>query len=158
MRQLLQDRPAWYVVGVTFGLVVAGVYAFLGEQVGILGGFSTFVERATGRRSTLGWKGWFVVGVVLGGILFGALGGGWGSDAYGWTTRTFDGGWSWVAGVILVGSGALIGFGAKTAGGCTSGNGLAGCSFGSRASIAATVTFFATAVGVSFVLRALGAS
>ena len=39
----------------------------------------------------------------------------------------------------------LIGYGSKTAGGCTSGNGLSGTSMLSPASIVATATFFATA-------------
>jgi uncharacterized membrane protein YedE/YeeE len=47
------------------------------------------------------------------------------------------------------------GSGAKTAGGCTSGNGLGGTTSGSPASFVATITFFATAVGASFLLRRL---
>jgi uncharacterized membrane protein YedE/YeeE len=159
MHGLLHDRPAWYLVGVVFGLTVVGVYATLNQQVGILGGFSTIVERATGRTTVLGWKAWFVAGVALGGLLYAALSGSWGAtDGYGWVTRTFAGPWTWLAGAVLVGAGALIGFGAKLAGGCTSGNGLTGCSFGTRSSLVATVTFFATAVGVTFVIRALGGS
>ena len=49
----------------------------------------------------------------------------------------------------------LIGYGAKTAGGCTSGNGLSGTAIGSKASFVATMTFMATAVGVSFLTEAL---
>jgi uncharacterized membrane protein YedE/YeeE len=54
---------------------------------------------------------------------------------------------------VLASGGVLIGLGAKTAGGCTSGNGLSGCSFGSPASFVATGTFMATAVGTAFLLR-----
>jgi uncharacterized membrane protein YedE/YeeE len=49
----------------------------------------------------------------------------------------------------------LIGYGAKTAGGCTSGNGLGGTSFGSPAGLAATATFMATAVVASLAIEAL---
>ena len=52
-------------------------------------------------------------------------------------------------------AGVLIGFGAKTAGGCTSGNGLTGTSMLSRAALAATATFFGTAIVVSFAIEAL---
>jgi uncharacterized membrane protein YedE/YeeE len=52
-------------------------------------------------------------------------------------------------------AGALIGFGAKTAGGCTSGNGLGGCSAGSTSSFAATATFMGTAIAVSFLIKAV---
>jgi uncharacterized protein len=49
----------------------------------------------------------------------------------------------------------LIGFGAKTAGGCTSGNGLSGNAMASPASLVATATFFGTAIVVSFLIKAL---
>ena len=56
---------------------------------------------------------------------------------------------------VLLVAGVLIGYGSKTAGGCTSGNGLSGTSMLSPASIVATATFFATAIAVSFVIEAL---
>jgi uncharacterized membrane protein YedE/YeeE len=158
LHDLLLDRPPWFVVGPTFGLIVVAVYATINQQLGILGGFSAAVERAGGRSSTLGWKAWFLFGVVAGGFLFAVLSGAWRYGyEYGWLTRTFTGGWAVFVPVLLVLAGVLIGFGAKTAGGCTSGNGLAGCSLGSPASLVATASFFSTAIGVSFVLRWLGA-
>ena len=68
---------------------------------------------------------------------------------YGWLTAAFDSTALVVA--ILFAAGVLIGFGAKTASGCTSGNGLCGTAILSPASVAATATFFATAIVVSFV-------
>jgi uncharacterized membrane protein YedE/YeeE len=52
-------------------------------------------------------------------------------------------------------SGALIGYGARLAGGCTSGNGLSGNAALSPAALVATGTFFGTAIVVSFVTEAL---
>ena len=46
-------------------------------------------------------------------------------------------------------AGVVMGFGARTAGGCTSGHGMSGMSLGSPASIAASMTFFATAVALA---------
>ena len=43
-------------------------------------------------------------------------------------------------------AGVMMGYGARTAGGCTSGHGMCGISLLSPASIVSTVTFFATAV------------
>ena len=103
MHHFLNQRPAWYFIGPAFGLIVVGVCATLNEQVGVLGGFSSIVERASGRAQTLSWKAWFVFGIVLGGLAFGLLSGTWGSNDYGWVTRTFDGGWSLVAGLVLSG-------------------------------------------------------
>ena len=49
----------------------------------------------------------------------------------------------------------LVGFGAKKAGGCTSGNGLSGSSFGSPACLAATATFMGTAVLATMAMDAI---
>ncbi|MDX6668511.1 MAG: hypothetical protein QOK04_1891, partial [Solirubrobacteraceae bacterium] len=40
-------------------------------------------------------------------------------------------------------------------GGCTAGNGLSGISMGSLASLAATATFFGTAIAFSFLIKAV---
>ena len=56
---------------------------------------------------------------------------------------------------MLAFAGVLIGYGAKTAGGCTSGNGLSGNAILSPASLVATGTFFGTAIVVSFGIEAL---
>jgi uncharacterized membrane protein YedE/YeeE len=151
--ELLQERPAWFVLGPLIGLVVIGLLATINQRIGVLGGYSNVVERATGRTGELGWKAWFLFGVLGGGLLFRVLAGSSTvSDGYGWLTRTFT---DPVAAAVLVVAGAAIGFGAKYAGGCTSGNGLGGTSFGSAASFVATGTFMAVAVGASFLLRAI---
>jgi uncharacterized membrane protein YedE/YeeE len=134
-------------------LVVLGAFALLNERVGVLGGFSDMVERVTGRRPALGWKAWFAIGIVGGGLLFRVLSGApTVRHGFGWLTRTLDGG---LVAVVLVLAGVAIGYGAKTAGGCTSGNGLGGCASGSPASLVATGTFMATAVAVSFAITAV---
>jgi uncharacterized membrane protein YedE/YeeE len=50
----------------------------------------------------------------------------------------------------------VMGFGARWAGGCTSGHGLTGMSLGSPASIAASMTLFATAVLLAHLFSWLG--
>ena len=59
-----------------------------------------------------------------------------------------------LAGVLFV-VGILIGYGARWAGGCTSGHGISGCSAGSPESLAATTTFFGVAVAVTLVVHLL---
>jgi uncharacterized protein len=150
---VLADQPPWFVVGPLLGLIVVGVLATINQRVGVLGGVSDVVERVMGRRAQLGWKAWFFLGVMLGGLLFALLRGASSvGDGYGWLTRELDDG---TAGVLLIAAGVLIGFGAKTAGGCTAGNGLSGTSHGSPASFVAMGTFMATAVTASFVIEAL---
>ena len=148
MEDLLLSRPPWYVAGPLLGLCVVAMYAAINERLGVLGGFSDVVERLSERSVRIGWKGTFLLGLAGGAALFAVLsGGGRVQDGYGWLTRAFS---APTAVVLLVAAGALIGYGAKTAGGCTSGNGLSGNAIGSKASLLATMTFMATAVAVSF--------
>ena len=56
-------------------------------------------------------------------------------------------------GLLLVIAGLLVGFGAVMGNGCTSGHGVCGISRGSARSIAATMTFMATASVTVFILR-----
>jgi uncharacterized protein len=156
MQHFLRERPPWAVVGVSLGLIVVAVQATINQQLGVLGGFSAVVERASGRTSELRWKAWFLFGVVLGGAAWGLLAGRAGSTSYGWLTRTFTGPSAWLTGVVLAFAGVLIGYGAKTAGGCTSGNGLVGCAAGSPSSLVATATFFGTAIVGSVALHWVG--
>ena len=156
MQDALLQRPAWYVLGPLIGLVVLGLLVAINERFGVLGGYSNVVERVTRRSPVLGWKGWLLIGVLSGSLLFRLLAGsGAVPDGYGWLTRTFSGAGQIVVGALLIVAGALIGFGAKTAGGCTSGNGLGGCSAGSTSSFAATATFMGTAIAASFLIGAV---
>jgi hypothetical protein len=58
----------------------------------------------------------------------------------------------WMVVLLFVG-GALVGFGTRMAGGCTSGHGLTGCSRLRPTSLIATAVFFGAAVATSFLLR-----
>ncbi|MDX6581053.1 MAG: uncharacterized protein QOI10_237 [Solirubrobacterales bacterium] len=152
--ELFASRPAWYVIGPLIGLVVVGLMATINHRIGALGGYSNLVERLTGRAEGPDWRAAFLGGVIVGAFVLLVLrGADTVGEGYGWLTRTFSSDALVVA--ILFGAGILIGFGAKTAGGCTSGNGLGGCSTGSPASFAATATFMGTAIAASFVIKGL---
>jgi uncharacterized membrane protein YedE/YeeE len=56
---------------------------------------------------------------------------------------------------LLLLVGVALGYGARWAGGCTSGHGLSGCAAGSPDSLVMTATFFSVAVLVTLVLHAL---
>jgi uncharacterized protein len=146
---------AWYVTGPVLGLCVVVVRALFNARLGVTGGFSELVGKLSRGSLRLDWRGWFAIGVALGGTLFALLAGGPGFHGYGWLTDTFSGGQRVLIPFILVAAGVLIGYGAKAAGGCTSGNGLAGNALVSPASLAATATFFGTAIAVSFLIEAL---
>ena len=57
--------------------------------------------------------------------------------------------------LVLFGGGALVGFGTRWSGGCTSGHGLSGCGRLQPASLIATAVFFGVAIAVSFLLERL---
>jgi uncharacterized membrane protein YedE/YeeE len=155
MRGVLHHQLPWFVGGPVLGLCVVAMRWLLNERLGVSGAFSSIVERFTGRRSTVGTGGAFVVGLLVGALVYALIAGGPDFHGYGWLTRTFHGSGRVVVGLILVAAGVLIGFGAKTAGGCTSGNGLTGNAMTSPASAVATATFFGTAIGVSFLIGAV---
>jgi uncharacterized protein len=149
---MLNPQLAWYVAGPLLGLCVVAVRLIFNARLGVTGGYSAIVSRVRGTEPRLDWRAWFVIGVLLGGTLFALAAGGQDFHGYGWLTRSFD---DVLVAPILVVSGVLIGYGAKLSGGCTSGHGLSGTSMLSPASLAATGTFFATAIAVSFLTKAV---
>jgi uncharacterized protein len=152
---VLHQQLPWYVGGPVLGLCVVAIRLLLNERLGITGAFTEVVERVGRGSYAFGWRGWLLVGLILGGAGFALVAGGPDFEGYGWLTDTFDGSGQIVIALLLVIAGVLIGFGARSAGGCTSGNGLSGTSMASPASLAATGTFFATAIAVSFLIEAL---
>ena len=152
---MLHHQLPWYVGGPVLGLCVVAMRWLLNERLGVTGAWSDLVERLSARSLRLDTRGWFLVGIVAGAVVFTLVAGGPDFHGYGWLTDTFHGSARVLVGAILLVAGVLIGFGAKTAGGCTSGNGLSGNAMLSPASLLATATFFATAIGVSFLIEAV---
>jgi uncharacterized membrane protein YedE/YeeE len=142
----------WFVAGPLLGLCVVACRALFNARLGVTGGFSELIGRLARRSVAFDWRGWFAIGVLLGGTVFAVVAGGPDFHGYGWLTDHLS---SAVIAPVLLVSGALIGWGAKAAGGCTSGNGLSGNSLISPASLAATATFFGTAIVVSFAIEAM---
>ena len=137
------ERCPWYVAGPLIGLLLVAFRAALNKPFGALGGFIEVVEK---KKPRFGISGFVLLGTILGGGLFALLSGGaHATTSYATTVGTLPAG-SFATLGLLLGAGMVMGFGARLAGGCTSGHGLTGMSLGSPASIAATVTFFATAV------------
>ena len=152
---MLHDQLAWYVAGPVLGLCVVAVRLLFNARLGVTGGFSELVGKLSQGRFRFDWRGWFAIGLFAGGALFALIAGGPDFQGYGWLTDAFTGSSRvWIIPILFL-AGILIGYGAKVAGGCTSGNGLSGTSSLSPASLAATATFFGTAIVVSFVTRAL---
>jgi uncharacterized protein len=145
----LGHRCPWYVAGPLMGLLIVGLRATLNRPFGALGGFIDFAENSHAPRR-LGFRAYVLLGLVLGGLVF-AVAGGTFAPSLAYATATGPAGLA-----LLVGAGLAMGFGARTAGGCTSGHGMCGMSLGSLASIVASMTFFATAVLLARAFAAFG--
>jgi uncharacterized membrane protein YedE/YeeE len=155
---LLPDRLPWYVAGPALGLLVVGFFLFTNQPLGATG---AYVETARTVRRTPGavtWRAFYFAGIALGGLLAVQL------QDVGFDPRTgYDVlvgsesdqlGLSLPVAAVLVFAGALVmGYGARMAGGCTSGHGICGTAQRSPASWAATITFMATAVMTTFVIN-----
>ena len=148
----MDHQLAWYVGGPVLGLSVVACRALFGGRLGVTGGFSDLVSKLGARSVSFDWRGWFAIGILLGGTVFALANGGPLFHGFGWLTRELDPG---AVAAVLVAGGVLIGYGAKTAGGCTSGNGLSGTAMLSPAALVATGTFFAVAIVVNLVISVL---
>jgi len=148
----LLARCPWYVAGPIIGLLLVGLRAALNKPFGAMGGYIELSEKTlTPPRWTL--PAYILIGIVLGGSAYALLTGHFAVSArypFVWPLPAP------LQPVALVAAGAVMGFGARLGGGCTSGHGLCGTSLGSRASIVATLTFFATAVLLTNALAWVG--
>lgn len=148
---MLHHQLPWYVAGPVLGLCVVAARLLINGRLGVTGGYSEIVGRVLSRSLRFDWRGWFLIGIALGGAGFAIVAGGPDFHGYGWLTASLHGSDQVLIAPILVLAGVLIGYGAKLAGGCTSGNGLSGTAMLSPAALSATATFFGTAIIVSFI-------
>ncbi len=139
----------WAVAGVGIGLTALALAWFMGKRLGVTGGFVDACSIVTSSASS-SWKIWFILGLPLGGVL--ATIGAWSwTLTYGRLDALVYGS-IWLKAGWLFLSGILIGFGARWAGGCTSGNSIMGVALGSKMSILATLAFIAAGVIVTNIL------
>ena len=140
-----------YLIG---GLLIGLGVALLFVSTGRLGGASTFFsaawswvtdlpffQQASLRDSRL-WRLVYALGMVLGGVVYVALGLP--------TEATQVQVWRFVVG------GLLIGFGARLGGGCTSGHGICGMASLSIGSMLMVVVFLSTAIVTALAMSAVG--
>ena len=153
---MLHAQLPWWIGGPALGLCVVTMRWLMNVRLGIVGAWSDVIHSLAARRISFGPFGWLLLGLVAGAAGFALVAGGPTFEGYSWLTDTFSGTGGTIAiAAILLASGVLIGLGASIAGGCTSGNGLSGNAMASPASLVATMTFFVTAIVVTFVTEAL---
>jgi uncharacterized membrane protein YedE/YeeE len=130
--------------GVLIGLSAGGFLLLTGRIAGVSGMVAGLVRPSPGEAS---WHAFFVLGLVAGGILLAALAPGLLPVAPSASPGR------------LVLAGLLVGFGARLAGGCTSGHGVCGVGRLSWRSVVATGLFMVLGMATVWVMRhGLGAA
>ena len=167
---LAYPGPAWspYLVGALIGLLSMATFYFSDKPLGASTAYARLagmVGKLFARRHTeslkyyqdfkprVDWEVMLVVGAVGGAFLAAWLGG----ELTGewlpamWTARFGEGSLALRLGVAFVG-GALMAFGARMAGGCTSGHGISGTMQLSVGSWVAVVCFFVGGIATAFLM------
>jgi uncharacterized membrane protein YedE/YeeE len=151
MRATLDSTLPWWIAGPVLGLVITTLLGLANKRFGVLGGVTDLVRGSAEGKALSSWRTLLVLGIVLGGLAYALLAGG--PDAgtvYSWLDAHISSGAELA---LLFGAGLLIGVGARTAGGCTSGHGLTGSALLSPASVVSMLTIMATAVATTFALE-----
>ena len=129
---------AGLIGGMLIGLASAGLWLFESRIAGISGILGGSFLASAGDRA---WRVAFLLGLPLGAFAMSRLG-------------LADPGFTITHDPLLLGcAGLLVGVGTQLGNGCTSGHGVCGLGRGSARSLAATLTFMATAALTVFVAR-----
>jgi uncharacterized membrane protein YedE/YeeE len=153
MPDLLPDRIPWFIAGPTLGLLIVGMFALANKPLGSVGAYGQVLSLARFRSASEPWRIWFFGGILAGGMLAGLMRGDF-AFGFGFGALADELPLPALILALLVG-GLLMGYGARWGGGCTMGHGLCGSSTRSAGSIAAMMTFMATAVVVTFLISTL---
>jgi uncharacterized protein len=150
--KLLPTLLPWWAAGPGLGLCVAALYGLANFRLGVSGAWlAAVVAPIEGWRGDR-WRVEFLAAMIGGALTAGVLGSATRLTGYPVLSRTLP---AAVLLPVLAAGGLALGYGARCAGGCTSGHGLSGCAAGSPDSLAATATFFAVAVAVTLAAHSL---
>jgi hypothetical protein len=153
MRGTFESTLPWWIAGPMIGLVIVALLALANKRFGVVGGVTDLVQGSAEGRGLRSWRTLLVLGMMLGGAAYAGLAGAPDAgSAYSWLDAHLS-----TSGEVglLFGAGLLIGVGARTAGGCTSGHGLTGSALASPASIVSAMTIMASAITTTLLLEAV---
>jgi uncharacterized membrane protein YedE/YeeE len=139
----IQTWP-WWAGGLGIGLTALGLAWFTGKKLGVTGGFVDACSLISKENRKDSWKFYFILGLPLGGVL--ATAGHWNWTFLFGQLDAFTMGNFFVKFIWLFIAGLLVGYGARWAGGCVSGNSIMGIPLGSKMSILATVAFLTAGI------------
>ena len=141
----------WWVAGPGVGLCVVALYGLINARLGVSGAWLATLAPAEGWRPEP-WRVRFLLAMAGGAVLAAVLGPPVVLHGYGRLSEVLP---PVLLVPVLLLVGVALGYGARWAGGCTSGHGLSGCAAGSPDSLVMTATFFPVAVAVTLALHAL---
>lgn len=150
---MLQHWPFW-IAGMAIGAFVPLFALASGKLLGVSSGYAEAcaLHKPAGKDR---WKLWFALGLPLGGLA-GALA--TGTLELQSTSAAIAENFHVVGAaqyLLLALGGALVGYGARTAGGCTSGHSIAGIALGAKSSLVATLGFMIGGFAATWILVAL---
>lgn len=129
-----------FIGGALIGLSAALLLWMHGRIAGISGIAGGIIYPEKG---DLDWRLVFVIGLVIGGLIYQWVGLGAGVEHIEAVVGT----------PLLIVAGLLVGVGTTIGSGCTSGHGICGLARRSPRSLVATLTFMVTAVATVFIVR-----
>ena len=154
MFDILPERVPWFIVGPSLGVLIVLFFLVMNQPLGASGAYVHSLKLVQRNADVAVWRIWYFLGIFLGGVLTTQILRDTGKvrSGYAAMTEVIQTGPT----VLLVFIGAVVmGYGAKVAGGCTSGHGMCGTSQRSVASMVATGTFMTTAILTTLLVRIL---
>ena len=134
------ERWPWWAGGAAIALVALAFLYAKNQLLGVSTGCAELTAPRALLRTGPTWRIPFLGGILLGGVTAGVLAGANPTLAMGGLDVLLGGSLTLKA-LLLFGGGTLIGYGARAAGGCTSGHAIVGVAQGARSSLAATAAF-----------------
>lgn len=163
---LFVDPWPWWLGGIIIGLMVPAMYYFLNTALGVSTGYGNIVKLIFPKtklkwlnsekfKDVFNWRFFFIVGMIIGGFISARLSGA-NILRFDMGIFTQNANWPYIAYVawFLLG-GILLGFGARIAGGCTSGHSIHGIANLHPSSILSTFFFLLFGTITVHIIRAL---
>ncbi len=149
------DTCPWPLAGLIVGLIAIGLQWADNLPLGATGAAGGVLDWGRNPLRAPSWRALFFVGIALGSLGYGLLTGrATATWAFGGLDALVNGVLATKA-LVLLGAGLFIGFGARYAGGCTSGHGICGVGRLQAGSLLATATFVGTAIIVAGIVPLL---
>ncbi|MCB9726864.1 MAG: TSUP family transporter [Deltaproteobacteria bacterium] len=154
---ILVERWPFWAGGLAIGAFVLLFLRATGQALGVSTGYMDACALPFDSGARRSWRLPFLVGIVLGGAVATLVSGVAPAGAAMGMFDTLVTASLPAKAAIFTGGGVLLGFGARLAGGCTSGHGIVGTAVMARSSIVATLVFMSTGFAVThLMLRAAG--